>query len=263
MSTPTDEALVADAIHKAYGRVKAVRDVGLHVERGSIHGLLGPNGSGKSTMLHILAGLIAADRGEVLICGESITRKQSRAHLGFVPDDLPLPAALTGREYLEFHDGMRNRDDRLAARQLAGVLAMTDALNLQVGGYSHGMKRKIQLIAALSHRPRLLILDEPFRGLDPDAGATLRDILVTFVSTGGAVLVATHDMLRAERDCDSVTILHRGRRVEHGSPATLLTKLGASSLEEVFLRVTSLDRERRHCRDKVSAFFAPTPMASH
>lgn len=255
---PTDEALVADGVHKSYGRVKAVQDVEIQVGRGSIHGLLGPNGSGKSTMLHILTGLIAADRGEVLICGTPVALKRSRDHLGFVPDDLPLPAALTGREYLEFHDGMRGRDDRLAGRRLAGLLAMTDALDQQVGGYSHGMKRKIQLIAALSHRPDLLVLDEPFRGLDPDAAATLRDILVTFAGTGGAVLVATHDMLRAERDCDAVTILHRGRIVERGTPEALCTALGAASLEEVFLRVTASDGERRNSREEVSAFFANT-----
>ena len=190
-------------------------------------------------MLHVLTGLIPPDAGSVFIHDLPIEDKASRACLGFAPDDLPLPTVLTGLEYLDLHDALRSRRDHERARVLAHVLGIDGALGRQIAEYSHGMKRKIQLVAALMHRPQLLVLDEPFRGLDPDTASVLRELVACFVGSERAVLVATHDMLRAERDCDVVTILDRGRVVVSGAPTELISDVpGAKSLEDVFLQLT-------------------------
>ena len=234
-----DAVLTVNAVTKTYAKHAALRGASVAVPAGQVHGLLGPNGSGKSTMLHVLTGLIPPDAGSVFIQDLRIEDKASRASLGFAPDDLPLPAVLTGLEYLDLHDALRSRRDHERARVLAHVLGIDGALGRQIAEYSHGMKRKIQLVAALMHQPKLLVLDEPFRGLDPDTASVLRELLVCFVGSERAVLVATHDMLRAERDCDVVTILDRGRVVVSGAPTELISDVpGAKSLEDVFLELT-------------------------
>lgn len=242
-----DDVLEAEGVTKRYGRATAASEVSLTVKAGQVHGLLGPNGSGKSTILHVLTGLLRADEGSVFVGELPIDEKASRASMGFAPDDLPLPGALTGREYIDLHDSMRSRHDLDAALVLAAGLGLGDDLDKQIGQYSHGMKRKIQVIAALMHRPAVLVLDEPFRGLDPDAAAVLRHLIVSFTGGGGGVLVATHDMLRAERDCDRVTILDHGSVVATGAPRDLVESTpGASTLEDVFLTVTGRRQQNDH-----------------
>jgi ABC-2 type transport system ATP-binding protein len=250
-------ALDASGVHKRYGKRVALAEFGLQLEAGQIHGLLGPNGSGKTTGLHIITGLLAPDGGAVLIGGTPVSDKASRALFGFAPDDLPLPAALTGREYLAFHDAMRRRHDWLRAREMADIFGLTKDLDKQVGQYSHGMKRKLQVVAALCHEPQLAIFDEPFRGLDPDASAALREMLAGFAGMGGTVLIATHDMLRAERDCDEVTILSQGAIVGTGAPQNLLAEQSdCSTLEELFLRVTGLRDLTREREARIASVFS-------
>lgn len=251
--------LEVKSLCKTYKGVVALADFELEIHSGSIHGILGPNGSGKTTALHILTGLLKSDRGHVFIGDEPIESKGSRALLGFAPDDLPLPGSLTGQEYLDFHDAMRSRDDRSRARSMAEVLGLSEALSKQIAHYSHGMKRKVQVIAALMHRPGLLVLDEPFRGLDPDAASVLRDLIRAFAMGGGAVLIATHDMLRAERDCDTVTVLHSAVTVASGAPADLIQKqVGATTLEDFFLGVTGLSSGHGARRETIMALFNDT-----
>ncbi|WP_295127340.1 ABC transporter ATP-binding protein [uncultured Leifsonia sp.] len=241
---------------KSYGHNRVLDAVTLAVGPGEIHGLLGPNGSGKTTCLHILTGLIAADEGSACIEGINVARKESRHLFGFAPDDLPLPGALTGREFLRFHDALRGRDDSARANQFAELLGIDGALDQPVAEYSHGMQRKLQVIGAVMHDPELLILDEPFRGLDPEAAATLRAMIIAFAESGRAVLIATHDMLRAERDCDAVTILSSGRIVAVGAPQQLIEdQPAASSLEDVFMHVTGrVDDATRKLRFMETAF---------
>lgn len=237
--TRSGPILDVQGIGKSYRRAPVLVDFSLEVTAGEIHGLLGPNGSGKTTCLHVITGLIGADSGAVVIDGVSIVDKRSRRSFGFAPDDLPLPEALTGRELLAFHDALRGRDDRDRAAEFAELLGLDEALDRPVAEYSHGMQRKVQLIAATMHDPDLLILDEPFRGLDPEASATLRILITAFAASGRAVLIATHDMLRAERDCDRVTILSTGRTVATGSPQQLIrARAGAATLENVFMAAT-------------------------
>ncbi len=243
-------------IGKSYRKTPVLVDFSLAIAPGEIHGLLGPNGSGKTTCLHVITGLIGADSGSVLIAGISVADKRSRHGFGFAPDDLPLPEALTGRELLAFHDALRGRDDRRRAAEFAGLLGLDDALDRPVAEYSHGMQRKIQLIAATMHDPDLLILDEPFRGLDPEAAATLRTLISAFAASGRAVLIATHDMLRAERDCDRVTILSTGRTVATGSPHRLISAHpGAATLENVFMSATGRAETATHRAAAMSVAF--------
>ncbi len=255
------DVLDAHALTKRFGRTTVLDDVSITIEAGAIHGLLGPNGSGKTTCLSLITGLLAPDAGTVLVEGVEVALPASRRRFGFAPDDLPLPDALTGREYLALHDALRGRDDRDRALELCDLLHLLDALERPVGDYSHGMRRKLQLVAAVMHEPRLLVLDEPFRGLDPESASTLRALLTAFTRGGGAVLVATHDLLRAERDCTAVTILHRGTVVAAGPPSALLAEHpDARNLDDVFLEVTgrSLDATRRLAR--LDAAFAPDPL---
>jgi len=248
--------LSAQALTKKYGARAALRDVALAIEAGRIHGLLGPNGSGKTTALHIITGLIPADRGAVRIGGIDVGDTASRRALGFAPDDLPLPAALTGREYLRLHDALRGRDDASRADVLADALGIADDLSKPVGDYSHGMQRKLQLVAAVMHEPRLLVLDEPFRGLDPDAAAIVRSLLLSYARGGRGVLVATHDMLRAERDCDAVTILDHGSVAAFGTPEGLIAAYeGCVTLEDVFLRATGRLGDAARRAERVDSVF--------
>jgi ABC-2 type transport system ATP-binding protein len=247
-------------VGKRYGKQVALSDFSLRLEAGKIYGLLGPNGSGKTTGLHILTGLLTPTEGSVLIGGVPISEKRSRDLYGFAPDDLPLPVALTGQEYLEFHHAMRRRKDGPRARELADLFGLTDDLDKQVGQYSHGMRRKLQVIAALSHEPQIVILDEPFRGLDPDAAAALRDVLAGFSRSGRTVLIATHDLLRAERECDDVTILANGRVVAAGPPRRLLAEHGGTTdLESLFMVVTGLGEASEHRKSRIAGLFSSTP----
>lgn len=253
--------LVASALTKRYRGRTVLDGVSLSVGPGSIHGLLGPNGSGKTTALHVLVGLVAADVGSVRVCGVDIADKRSRSRLGFAPDDLPLPGALTGREYLVFHDSLRGRDDIARACGLADALGLGGELHRSVGEYSHGMQRKLQLIAAAMHDPELLVLDEPFRGLDPESVVTVRALLRTFARGRRSVLLATHDMLRAERDCDEVTLLSGGERLAVGPPDRLVAASGAATLEEFFLRATGRDAPTARAAERIDSLFGdPSPV---
>lgn len=217
-------------ITKAFGRRLALSNFSLSLSPGSVHGLLGSNGSGKSTALHVITGIIDADKGVVLHEGEPVSRAAARRRFGLAPDDLPLPQSLTGREYLRLHDSLRRRDDSARAQEFAHVLDLRWALNQPISSYSHGMKRKVQLICALMHSPSLLILDEPFRGLDPDTSEVLQTCITLFTARGGAVLMATHDLLRAEAHCAAVTMLHSGKTVVQGSTHEIVTEHGSLGL---------------------------------
>lgn len=245
--------LNADSLTKRFGRRTVLDTVSFTVPEGEIHGLLGPNGSGKTTCLHLVTGLLAADAGAAVIAGVPVHDKVSRALLGMAPDDLPLPGSLTGGEYLRFHDRMRGRDDARSARELAEAFGLTGELDRQIHEYSHGMKRKLQVVAATMHRPPLLVLDEPFRGLDPEAAVTLRRLIGSYADTGGAVLLATHDMLRAQRDCHRVTILHSGSTAAQGEPQLLRQDHGAATLEDVFLAATDREGEQARRADALTA----------
>ena len=231
--------LDARGISLSRGSRRVLQPVDLRVRAGRTHALLGPNGAGKTTTLGILTGLLPPTAGRVEVDGIDIREPAARALLGYAPDDLPLPGALTGREYLTLHDRLRRRDDGERADALCRLLGIREALGRQISEYSHGMRRKLQFVAAVAHDPLVLVLDEPFRGLDPRAAALVRRYLAGFVASGRSVLVATHDLLRAERDSDHVWLLDSGCVVAEGAPAHVRELAAADDLEQAFPRLTS------------------------
>lgn len=253
-----DPILEVVNLTKTYRQNLALINLSITLTAGHVHGLLGPNGSGKSSGLHVIAGLESNYDGIVVIDGNSVDLKATRASIGFAPDDLPLPSALTAREYLRFHDAMRNRNDAGHAETLSEVVGLDLDDGKMIGTFSHGMKRKLQLIVATMHKPALLILDEPFRGLDPKTALVLRELMSAFTASGGSILLATHDMLRAERDCDSVTILDAGRTVASGQPSELVAMSAqARNLEDVFLEFTCPGMAASDVRSRLVNIFNP------
>jgi ABC-2 type transport system ATP-binding protein len=228
---------------KLYGRKLGVKDVSFDVEPGEIVGLLGPNGSGKSTTLHCVTGILAPTSGTVEITGIDHKRPAAKDGFGFVPDDLPMPESLRAPEVMALHRRLRAHFDDELAEDLLDLVGLYDHRDKYVGEYSHGMKRKLQLVIALAHRPRLLIMDEPMRGLDPEAAIIVKTLLEMVREQGGGVLVATHDLLAAEHYCDRVAILTYGRLVASGSPADLIGEAGVGTMEDFFVQVTGLDEQ--------------------
>ncbi len=244
-------------LSKSYGRTAALTDFSASLSPGKIYGLLGPNGSGKSTCLHALTGLLPADSGSVLLRGIDIADPASRRHLGFAPDDLPLPGALTGTEYLRVHDALRGRQDLDGAWTLVESFELGGDLTKLLDEYSHGMRRKIQLVAATMHAPALLVLDEPFRGLDPQAVVMLRHVIRALAAAGSAVLIATHDMRLAAGECDQIMLLAAGEVVASGAPDEVVaTTDGATDLESAFLIRSGAERATRERAQAIAVLFA-------
>ncbi|MBK8446977.1 MAG: ABC transporter ATP-binding protein [Micropruina sp.] len=235
-----DIPLTVHGLTKLYGTRAGIAEASFEVRPGEIVGLLGPNGCGKSTTLHCITDYHNATSGEVLIAGHPHDRPSAKSRLGFLPDDLPLPESLSGRELLMLHAHLRPGLQLDTAYDLLEVFDLMDHLDRYVGDYSHGMKRKLQLVLALAHRPTLLVLDEPLRGLDPEAAILTSTVISSFAGSAGGVLIATHDLAEAERTCDSVVIVSQGRVVAQGAPADLKSEHGASSLEDVFLTLTGI-----------------------
>ncbi|MFJ6077052.1 ABC transporter ATP-binding protein [Pseudarthrobacter sp. NPDC092419] len=225
---------------KIYGSRPGIENLSFTVGAGQITGLLGPNGSGKSTTIHCITGFIKASSGRILLGGAAHHSVEAKDRFGFFPDDLPMPDSLTGSETIAFYRRLRPLFSDATADGLVELLGLSAHLGKYVGEYSHGMKRKLQLVVALAHRPELLILDEPMRGLDPEAGLLMNALLRTFTEEGGAVLLATHDLTAAERVCGSVVILAQGRMVAAGAPGDLMARHGTASLEELFVHATGL-----------------------
>jgi ABC-2 type transport system ATP-binding protein len=229
-----------EGLRKRYRDVEAVRGVSLEVGGGEIYGLLGPNGSGKSTTLHALVGIIQPTSGELEVCGHRSETLQAKATFGFVPDDLSMPETLSGEEFLTFIKRLYRVEDRGRMDALIEIFGLREALHRLIEEYSHGMKKKLQITASLLHAPKALILDEPFRGLDPEAVINLKQLLSIEKRKGVGLFVATHDLLMAQQYCDRIGIISEGRIVAEGSVNELLKRFDAASLEEVFLKASGL-----------------------
>jgi ABC-2 type transport system ATP-binding protein len=245
--------LVIDELSKRYGRRLVLDSVSAEVPDGQITALLGPNGAGKSTMLHAIVGLLVPDHG-----GVSVVRADGSlggaGEIGFCPDDLPMAELLTGNEYLELVKGVRRVHVRtVVQRSLLRGMRLDSARNALIGTYSHGMRRKLQLIAALLHAPSALVLDEPLRGLDPESASIMKHLLRRYADRGGAVLLSTHDLLAAEQLCDRVLVLDDGSLRAETDLDALRSGGSDGSLESGFLAVTGLANEVGHAADD---FFA-------
>ena len=231
---------------RRYGDFTAVNRLGLEVRPGEILGFLGPNGAGKTTTLRVCAGLLRPDAGEVVIDGVSLDRDslRARARLGFVPDRPFLYERLSAREFLDFVAALYDVPTDLASartEELLERLELTPVADDLIETYSHGMRQKVSLAAALLHDPPLTMLDEPLGGLDPRGARTLKDLLRERAARNLGVLVSTHLLEVAERLCDRVVILHRGEKRAEGSLAELRGERADATLEDVFLELT---RER-------------------
>lgn len=239
------QMLKVNQLRKSYRGVEAVKDVSFLVKGGETYGLLGPNGSGKSTTLHSIVGIVQPTSGSLEVCGYPADTVRAKEQLGFVPDDLSMPEALTGQEFLAFLQRLYGAENEGRTQALVEIFGLRDALGRLIEEYSHGMKKKLQIAAALAHSPQVVILDEPFRGLDPEAAINLRHLLVNEKARGSAILIATHDLLMAQQDCDSIGIISEGNMVVQGPVEALLRNFETDSLEDVFLRASGLLDRRK------------------
>ena len=224
---------------KTYGEKVAVDDLSLHIAPGEICGFIGHNGAGKTTTLRSCCGILPFDKGEIFINGRSIRTDPlgCKRDLAYLPDNPDLYDFLTGQQHLAFVAdiyGVPAADRQAKIAHYGELLGMTDDLALPVSDCSHGMKQKIALIAALVHSPKLILMDEPFVGLDPVASHQLKNAMRQHCEEGGAILFSTHVLEVAEKLCHKVAIIKNGRLVASG-PIDQVR--GQSSLEQVFLEL--------------------------
>ena len=224
---------------KRYGEKKAVDDLSLHIAAGEIYGFIGHNGAGKTTTLKSVVGILQFDEGEITIDGHSVKADPlaCKRELAYIPDNPDLYDFMTGIKYLNFVAdifgvGAAERQERI--RKYAEAFELTEDLAQPVAAYSHGMKQKLAIIAAWLHDPRLIIMDEPFVGLDPKAAHTLKGMMRQVCDRGGAIFFSTHVLEVAEKLCDKVAIIKGGKLIRSG---TMEEVKGDDSLEEVFLEL--------------------------
>ena len=237
-------ALAVRGLTKSFGDRPAVAGLDLDVPTGSFCGLVGPNGSGKTTTLRMAAGLQRPDAGQVWVCGHDTWAEPVavRRLLGVVPDPLHLFNRLTANELLGHLGELRGMDrDQVRSRsdELLSVLGLTEAASEQIGGYSHGMRKKTAMAAALLHRPPLLLLDEPFEGVDPVSAVTIRDLLDRYRRSGGTVVFSSHVMDLVERFCDHVAVMAHGTLLAVGP--TDVVRAGGR-LEDAFIAMVGAEK---------------------
>lgn len=239
-----DITVQIDGITKSFGTQVAVRDLSLSLYGGEVFAFLGPNGAGKTTTLKATTGLLRPDRGTIHVCGHLMTRaaRAAKEHLAYVPDQPFVYDKLTGREFIRFTQEMYGVPEDVAAQRLAalsGRLAMDGFLDQLCETFSHGMKQKVALAAALIHAPRVLVVDEPMIGLDPRTARIIKDIFRELADAGGTVFMSTHTLDVAEQVADRIGIIHHGRLVALGTLTELRDHARMNGrLEDIFLRLT-------------------------
>lgn len=226
------------------GGKKAVDHLNLTVEAGDIYGFIGHNGAGKSTTIKAVVGVLDFEEGEILIDGMNIrsTPVECKKKLAYIPDNPDLYEHLTGIQYLNFVGDIYEvpvRERRELIQKYGDILEITKSLGDVISSYSHGMKQKTAIISALIHKPRLMVLDEPFVGLDPKATHTLKSVMREMCEKGSAIFFSTHVLDVAEKLCNKIAILKEGRLVVAGNTAQLTHDM---SLEGLFLEVIDHDR---------------------
>ena len=231
--------LEINGLTKIYGTTKAVDDLTLHIRPGEIYGFIGHNGAGKTTTLKSVAGILPFDAGEILINGRSIREQpmECKRDMAYIPDNPDLYEFMTGIRFLNFvADIYRVPADVRTAKigELADVFEIKENLAQPIGSFSHGMKQKLALISAWLHDPKLILMDEPFVGLDPKASHTLKQMMRDVCDEGGAIFFSTHVLEVAEKLCDKVAIIKNGRLIRAG---TMEEVKGDESLESVFLEL--------------------------
>ena len=236
--------LKIEHLSKCYGDKKAVDDLNLHIAPGEIYGFIGHNGAGKTTTLKSVAGILQFDTGEIYIDGKSIQTQplECKKSFAYIPDNPDLYDYMTGIKYLNFIAdiyGVSTEDRKIYIRKYADLFELTSELTLPIAAYSHGMKQKLAIISAWLHHPKLILMDEPFVGLDPKASHLLKEMMREICDEGGAIFFSTHVLEVAEKLCDKVAIIKEGKLIRSG---TMETVKGDDSLENVFL-----DLEQESC----------------
>ena len=224
---------------KTYGEKKAVDDLNIHINPGEIYGFIGHNGAGKTTTLKSVVGILQFDQGEILIDGKSIQTDPlaCKREIAYIPDNPDLYDYMTGIKYLNFIAdvfGVSAQDRQTRIRKYADLFELTEDLAQPIAAYSHGMKQKLAIIAAWLHQPKLIIMDEPFVGLDPKASHLLKEMMREVCDAGGAIFFSTHVLEVAEKLCDKVAIIKGGKLIRSG---TMEEVKGDDSLEAVFLEL--------------------------
>lgn len=231
--------LKIENLTKTYGQKKVVDNLSLEIENGHIYGFIGHNGAGKTTTLKSIAGIMEFDQGNIYIDNKSIKEEPlaCKKVMAYIPDNPDLYEYLTGIKYLNFIADVygvsqAERTDRI--KKYGDMFELTDSLGEPISAYSHGMKQKLAVISALIHEPKLIIMDEPFVGLDPKASHLLKGLMRDLCDRGGAIFFSTHVLEVAEKLCDKIAIIKAGKLVVSGNTQDVI---GDDSLEEVFLEL--------------------------
>ncbi len=224
---------------KNYGNKKAVDDLSLHIKPGEIYGFIGHNGAGKTTTIKSVVGILQFESGEIYIDGKSVKSQplECKRETAYIPDNPDLYDYMTGIKYLNFVADIFAVDEatrRERIKKYADLFELTNDLGQPIASYSHGMKQKLAVISAWLHEPKLIIMDEPFVGLDPKASHLLKGMMREVCSNGGAIFFSTHVLEVAEKLCDKVAIIKNGKLIRSG---TMEDVRGDDSLEEVFLEL--------------------------
>lgn len=228
---------------KKFGNKVAVNNVSIHIKPGEIYGFIGHNGAGKTTTIKACCGLLQFDEGEILIDGKSIVDNpvECKKNIAYIPDNPELYEFMSGIKYLNFIAdifGVSSKDRAERIKKYADMFDITSNLAQPISDYSHGMKQKLAIISALIHNPKLIIMDEPFVGLDPIAAHSVKLLMREICDNGGAIFFSTHVLEVAEKLCDKIAIIKGGNLIKSG---TMEEVKGDSSLENVFLELEEKD----------------------
>lgn len=226
-------------LSKSFGSKKAVDNLSLTIADGEIYGFIGHNGAGKTTTIKACTGIMPYDSGEIYVNGVSIKENPilCKSQIAYIPDNPDLYEFMSGNQYLNFIAdifGVSTEDRKSRISALAEVFELTGDLDKSIASYSHGMKQKLAIIGAWVHEPKLIIMDEPFVGLDPKASHSLKLMMREFCNKGGSIFFSTHVLEVAEKLCDKVAIIKNGQLIAHG---TMKEVKGDKSLENVFLEL--------------------------
>lgn len=231
--------LKIENLTKIYGNKKAVDNLSLNIKPGEIYGFIGHNGAGKTTTLKSCCGILQYDSGEIFVDGVSMKRDPivCKSKIAYIPDNPDLYEFMTGIQFLNFTAdvfGVGADERQELIRKYADAFELTGDLAQPISAYSHGMKQKLAIISALIHSPKLIIMDEPFVGLDPKSSHLLKQIMREMCDNGGAIFFSTHVLEVAEKLCDKIAIIKNGRLIQWGSVEEVK---GDTSLEDVFLEL--------------------------
>ena len=235
--------LKIENLTKRYGNFKAVDGLSLHIESGDIYGFIGHNGAGKTTTLKSVVGILPFDEGNILINGKSIKDNAlaCKREMAYIPDNPDLYEYLTGIQYLNFIADVYKVDNiskNERIHEYAKLLGIYDDLSSPISAYSHGMKQKLAIISAFIHEPKLIIMDEPFVGLDPKASHLLKEVMKKHCENGGAIFFSTHVLEVAEKLCNKIAIIKQGKLVVSGKTEEVTMN---DSLEDIFLELENKD----------------------